>query len=200
MRSIIKLIVVASVLISTSASAQNWGIGFRLGDPSGLTLKHYWSNKALEVSVGRSQFFTGNSFYNKQYQRWYDRRGYTYDKHEFLGYGTSVPISLQVHYLIQNPLGNVNGLNWYFGFGGQARVASYRFSYRYKLPNDNDWIYVNDERVSNVDVGIDAVLGVEYTFPKAPVSLFVDGTVYMELFDDPFVFFLQPGTGVRFRF
>jgi len=200
MRHSITFIALALLLIPTSAAAQDWGIGFRLGDPSGLTVKHYWSNKAFEVSVGRSLFFTGNSFYNKEYQRWYDHRDFKYDKHEFISYGRSVPVALQLHYLVQNPIGKANGFSWYYGFGAQLRMASYRFSYRYKLPNDNDWIYVEDERVSSLDAGADAVLGVEYTFPKAPVSLFVDGTVYMEVFDDPFLFFLQGGTGVRFRF
>ncbi len=196
----IKFLALAALVGSTSAAAQDWGIGFRLGDPSGLTVKHYWSNKAFEVSVGRTHFFTGNTFYNKEYQRWYDRRDFNYDKHEFLAHGPSVPAALQLHYLIQNPIGKVNGLSWYYGFGAQMRLVSYRFSYRYKQPNDNDWIYVTNEQVSSLDVGADAVVGMEYTFPKAPVSLFLDGTIYMELFDDPFLFFLQGGTGVRFRF
>lgn len=200
MRHPINILALSALLISSSASAQDWGIGFRLGDPSGVTVKHYWNNKAFEVSLGRTQFFTRNSFYSKEYERWYDRRDFKYDKHEFLSYGRSVPIGLQLHYLIQNPIAKANGLSWYYGFGGQMRLASYRFSYRYKLPNDNDWVYVSDERVSSLDVGVDGVLGLEYTFPKAPVSVFLDGTLYMELFDDPFLFSLQGGTGLRFRF
>ena len=200
MRHPVKLLALAALLFSTSASAQDWGIGFRLGDPSGLTVKHYWSNKAFEVSVGRTQFFSGSSFYNKEYERWYDHRDFKYDKHEFISYGLSVPIAMQLHYLIHNPIANADGLTWYYGLGAQMRLASYRFSYRYKLPNDNDWFYVNDERVNSFDLGADGVLGMEYTFPKAPVSIFLDATLNMELFDDPFLFFLQGGTGVRFRF
>ena len=200
MRTTIHSLAFVTLLLSTTAAAQDWGIGFRLGDPSGLTVKRYWNNKAFEVSVGRSYLFTGNKFYNKAYERWYDRSDFNYDKHEFLSYAHSVPVGVQLHYLIQNPVGKVNGLSWYYGFGAQIRVVGYQFSYRYKVPNDNEWIYVENARASNVDLAADAVLGMEYTFPKAPVSLFVDGTVSMEVFDDPFLFFLQGGTGVRFRF
>ena len=63
------------------------------------------------------------------------------------------------------------------------------------------WRAIASAIVTNcLDVGVDGVLGLEYTFPKAPVSVFLDGTLYMELFDDPFLFSLQGGTGVRFRF
>lgn len=195
-----KLLALSTVLISTSAAAQDWGIGFRLGDPSGLTVKHYWSNKAFEVSVGRTHFFTGDRFYRKEYDRWYDRRDFNYDKHEYLAYGTSAPIAVQLHYLVQKPISKAEGLSWYYGFGAQLRMESYRFSYRYKLRNDNDWIYVYDEQVNSFDVGADGVLGLEYTFPKAPVSIFLDATLFMEVVDDPFYFSFQGGTGVRFRF
>ena len=44
------------------------------------------------------------------------------------------------------------------------------------------------------------VIGLEYTFSKVPISLFLDGTLFMEIFDDPFLFRPQAGTGARFRF
>lgn len=196
----VKLFTFGALLFASSVSAQDWGIGFRLGDPSGVTVKHYWSNKAFEVSIGRTSFFARNNFYSRQYERWYERRDFHYARHEFLSYGPAVPVALQLHYLIQNPLAKADGLSWYYGFGGQMRLASYRFTYRYKPQDNNDWVYVNDERVNSLDLGVDGVLGLEYTFPKAPVSIFLDGTLYMELFDDPFLFSLQGGIGVRFRF
>ncbi|MBK6832505.1 MAG: hypothetical protein IPG92_18020 [Flavobacteriales bacterium] len=48
--------------------------------------------------------------------------------------------------------------------------------------------------------GADGVIGLEYTFSKVPISLFLDGTLFMEIFDDPFLFRPQAGTGARFRF
>ncbi|MGV9012733.1 MAG: hypothetical protein ACOH13_09085 [Flavobacteriales bacterium] len=195
-----KLLALTTVLISTSVAAQDWGIGFRLGDPSGLTVKHYWNAKAFEVSVGRTQFFSGDRYYNREYDRWYDRGDFNYADHEYIAYGRSAPIAVQLHYLLQKPISNAQGLSWYYGFGAQLRMDSYLFSYRYKPKKENDWIYVYDERVNSVDVGADGVLGLEYNFPKAPVSIFLDATLFMEVVNDPFIFALQGGTGVRFRF
>ena len=43
-----KVLVLILVLFSFQSIAQNNGIGFRLGDPSGITYKRYMGDKALE--------------------------------------------------------------------------------------------------------------------------------------------------------
>ena len=192
-------LVVFLVLCSAPAFAQDWGIGFRLGDPSGLSIKKYAGNKAFELSIGRTHLFSTN-YYNHAYDRWYDGKHFKHADHQFLAYGSSIPVGIQLHYLIHKDIAKATGLVWYYGFGGQVRAQTYRFDYRYKLENDNDWILVSDERVTNIDLGLDGVIGLEYKMKDAPVSFFVDGTLYMELFDEPFVFWPQAGIGGRFRF
>ena len=61
-------------------------------------------------------------------------------------------------------------------------------------------VVVYDQRVNDIDLGVHGVGGVEYTFAAVPISLFLDGTLFMEVVDDPFLFWPQLGTGARFRF
>lgn len=181
--------------------AQSWGLGLRLGDPSGITLKHYKAGKAWELSVGRTRYWYKDDWYGKRFYRWYDGRDFPYAEISYQGYRAGAPIAVQLHFLIRKPLekkGNA-GLEWYYGFGVQARLNTFYYNYRYKLKGNGNWIYVSEERVPNVDVGADAVIGLEYKF-KGPFSLFVDGTLFMEIVDDPFLFRGQAGLGLRYRF
>jgi hypothetical protein len=199
MRPLLCVFLLLSLTVPVSTRAQNWGIGFRLGDPSGLTIKKYSGNKAFELSIGRTHVFSGNHYVGV-YDRWYDGKHFKHKDHQLLGYRSSVPVGIQFHYLIHKDIADATGLTWYYGIGGQLRVRNYRFDYRYKAENGNEWFVVYDERVTAIDLGVDGVIGLEYTFKDAPVSIFLDGTLYMELFDQPFVFWPQAGIGARFRF
>jgi hypothetical protein len=193
------------VLGSFNASGQQWGLGFRLGDPSGLTLKKYSPGKAWELSIGRTGVYRKYkaSWYSERFYKWYERKGYRYDDFDYTGYRAAAPLAIQLHYLWQKPLertaGAGRGLYWYYGLGGQARIGRYFYDYRYRIQG-SDWIYVTREPVVDIDFGVDGVLGLEYTFRSAPISLFVDGTLFMEVVDDPFLFYTQGGIGGRFRF
>ena len=72
-------------------------------------------------------------------------------------------IGLQFHYLIHNEI-LTDELDWYFGAGGQVRNG-----------------YNND-----FDLGIDGVIGLEYTFEGDQFSAFLDGNVFLEIIDNPF--------------
>ncbi len=186
------------------AYSQSWSLGLRLGDPSGLTFKRYQPGKALEINIGRTRYGYRNNWYDKHFNDWYGKQNFPYEEFSYVGYRARAPIAVQVHYLLQKPLGKISQsspgrLDWYYGFGGQARFNTYYYNYRYKLKGNNSWIYVTDERVPDIDLGVDALIGLEYFF-KAPISLFLDATLFMEVVDDPFLFRTQAGLGVRFRF
>jgi len=190
----------ALALLPLASSAQNWGLGFRLGDPSGLTIKKYAGDKAFELSVGRTHLFDRNDYYYDRYDRWYVDQNFNYKAHELLNYGHSRAVGIQFHYLAHKDVKNAAGLKWYYGAGVQLRLMSYRYNYRYKLENGPDWIVVSDQRVTETDFGVDGVIGLEYKIKNAPVSLFVDGTLFMEIVDDPFIFMPQFGIGGRYTF
>ncbi len=200
MRKTLPTLLFLATLLPATALAQQWGVGFRLGDPSGITVKKYWSGHAFEVSLGRTQFFRNDRYYNDHYDHWYSNQNFNHNAHEFLGYRANPALALQLHYLIQKPIKNAANLDWYYGFGGQLRSYHYWYSYRYKPAPGPDWVVVNEESVTEVDLGVDGVIGLEYNFADAPFSIFTDATLYMEVLDNPFAFRTQFGLGARFRF
>jgi hypothetical protein len=176
---------------SSSTTPKNWGIGLRLGDPLGVTLKKYLVNgRALEFNLGSSSSWG------------YDYRHHFYDDNkyrnaQYLGYHRNNAVSFQAHYLFQKPFPNAKGLSWYWGIGAQLRVKRYEFYYRYDA--GNAWIYQED-KVTNVDIGADGIIGLEYDIPKAPLSIFADANLFLEIADDPFDLFGQGGIGIRYNF
>jgi hypothetical protein len=65
-------------------------------------------------------------------------------------------------YEIHNQAFEVDHLNWYYGFG--AHLGSF---------SEND--------VSDFVLGIDGVLGIEYSFTEAPISIGLDWNPYFNL-------------------
>ncbi|HTF82795.1 MAG TPA: hypothetical protein VL947_13760 [Cytophagales bacterium] len=187
----------------SSSSNPNLGIGVRLGDPTGLTVKKYMGRNALEFNIGRTYMFSGGSrYYNRRFDDWYDdwHRNYPhYRELEYVGYSRSVPISMQLHYLFHRDIKEVENLQWYWGLGAQLRIQKYKYKYRYKLDGSPYWYY-EEEGVTDLDVGVDGVLGVEYRIPTLPVSVFADIDLFMEVADNPFAFWFQGGLGARYNF
>lgn len=196
-----KVLVLILVLFSFQSIAQNNGFGFRLGDLSGLTYKKYMGSKALEISLGRTHVFYGNHWYNERFEGWYKDKKYYYDDMHYIAFDKGVgALGLQVHYLFQKPINGTSSstgsLDWYFGIGGQINFHSYRYVYEYKV---NGLWYQSRDRVTNIDLGADGVIGLEYKFSQ-PFSIFIDATLFMEIFDDLFLPWGQGGIGARYNF
>jgi len=180
-------------VLATQAQTQNWGIGLRVGEPMGLTVKRYLpQGRAWEFNLGRSGFYGYN--HQKAFYR-YDRFiGYEYRRHYLQS-----ALGVQLRYLVQRDMGlaEVPGLEWYYGVGGQLR--SYQIDYEYRVRIDNDWEPVR-ERVNNIDLGVDGIVGMEYSWKEVPLTVFLDMNLFLEVADSPFVIHFQGGTGVRYYF
>jgi hypothetical protein len=197
MRSIVLII---SLALTGAAYSQNWGAGIRLGDPNGITLKKYRSGSAFELNVGRTHGLYGRGWYDRRFDGWYPKQNFNYQDFQYLGYRSSVPLGIQVHYLLRRDIAKISGLEWYFGGGGQLRYQSYEFDYRYRLTGDPRWHYARGGRSTDWDVGVDGVIGMEYFFRDVPFSLFLDLTLFVEVADNPFMFWTQGGIGGRYLF
>lgn len=176
----------------TSSSNKNFGVGVKIGDPLGLSLKKYNGNKALELIIGQTYYWGGN-YYNYYYRhdnRFKNKVGYRYGGYD----SRSTPIAVQLRYLIHKDIKEVDGLQWYYGVGGQFRYQTFRYHYW----DVNNVRYY--ERVTDYGIGPDGVLGLEYTFDGVPISLALDLNLYMEIIDRPFLFLFQGGLAARYNF
>jgi len=67
-------------------------------------------------------------------------------------------------YEIHNMAFNVERLKWYFGFGGHIGFWNGNYTHRY-------W---GDEGTNYTVIGIDGILGLEYSFAEVPINLGID--------------------------
>ena len=67
-------------------------------------------------------------------------------------------------YEVHNQAFNAEGLKWYFGFGGHIGFWNGNYSKNY-------W---GDYGTSYTVVGIDGILGLEYSFSEVPINLSLD--------------------------
>lgn len=179
----------ASNRSGASNADKNFSLGLRFGDPAGLTFKKYSGSTAWEVNLGRSYrwgYRYNDRFYH--YERFGDRKLYDYKGHD-----AGPTTALQVHWLKHKDISGAKNLQFYYGLGPQARFTN--VYYRYKFDGRDYY-----ERFTDIDLGIDGVLGLEYTIPGAPLSIFLDANVFVEVFDAPGWFQGQSGLGIRYNF
>ncbi len=180
----------------------NFGIGLRLGDPTGLTVKKFTDNGAIEFSIGRSDMFYGDDYYYREHRYWYNDwyRDYPYYRdYHYMGYESSFPVGIQLHYLFQKSFKGAKNFQWYLGIGGQFRHQRYTYYYRYRYAGSNVYFY-GEETVSDYDIGLDGLFGLEFFIPNTPISIFGDVTLFTEFVDDPVYLWPQGGIGARVNF
>ncbi len=177
----------------SAGSHPSWGVGLRAGNITGLTVKKYFSKSALEFNLGT--LYTYGYNYNKRFHK---------DKYQYVGYGRNNGLGMQLHYMGQRSIKGAAGLEWYYGGGLQMRLDRTNYTYRYKSyygngKNDYVWVETTD-RPGFADIGLDGLIGLEYTFKQVPLSLFVDTNLYLELTHYPGWVNMQGGLGLRYNF
>lgn len=185
---------------SSGSSSYNWGIGVKLGDPYGVSIKKYTGNKAWEFIIGRSGYYWGDrNDYGKHY---FDHKGkYKNNKnYTFLrAYDYGYPLSIQLrHIFFHKDIEGVDGLKWYVGAGAQFRFSSYYIRYEYW--DYNGHYHLEDDKVTDIGLGVDGVIGLEYTFEDLPLSIGLDANLYLEIVDRPFYPLGQGGLSIRYNF
>jgi hypothetical protein len=87
---------------------------------------------------------------------------------------------------------DVTNLNFYYGFGGH--IGSIGSGYYKRFGSDDE--YYNGKHIL---IGADAVLGLEYVIPNAPIAISLDLNPRVELARGPF-FDIAPGLGLKYTF
>lgn len=153
------------------AQYDNWAVGFKLGEPTGVNIRKYFNNiHAIDVTVGTY----GGILSNDRKYRGSDGRY------------KNAGISLQIHYLWHTPLFNSEAVHVYYGIGGQINN---RRSYPDRLAGQYE---------KALTLGGSALAGFEYYIPDNRISVFLEGGTYVELLRRPF--FLSPNISAGLRF
>ena len=95
-------------------------------------------------------------------------------------------------YELNVPVFNTEGLRFYYGFG--AHVGAVGAGVYKRFGGNNE--YYNS---SQVLLGADGVVGLEYVIPNSPIAVSLDLNPRLELSGGPFVD-LAPGLGIKYTF
>jgi hypothetical protein len=87
---------------------------------------------------------------------------------------------------------NTEGLKFYYGFGAHIGAVGAGV---YKRFGGNNELYNS----SQVLLGADGVVGLEYVIPNSPIAISLDLNPRLELIGGPFVD-LAPGLGIKYTF
>lgn len=161
----------------------------------GVTYKKYvgkWT--ALEFTVGAASPYWSRTYYQNSFND-YSR----YDSYIYLSHKLESTVYFQARWLMHFniPVQDMEGkLNWYWGLGGVVKVA--KLTYRFTDPASNP--STRSEVTSDIDVGPEGILGVEYTFEDIPLAVFGDASLMLEVADRPGAARTFGALGVRYNF
>ncbi|PWK26467.1 hypothetical protein LV89_02312 [Arcicella aurantiaca] len=170
-----KRILLLSILLISSISGfsqeKGWALGAKIGDPSGLNIRHYLNNdkNAIEVNVG---VYGGI---------WGLRSNYKDGAFDGAGF------SFSGVYLWHNEM--TTNLKNYYGFGAQFTSRSYY------VPDGT-----GKKEIPTTGLGGLGQVGIEYFLPSSPISIFLEAGAYVELVPSILYFHPQGGGGVRLNF
>jgi len=153
------------------AQYDNWAVGFKLGEPTGIQIRKYFNNvNAIDVSFGTYGGILANV------------RDYRQGKYRNVG------LSFQAHYLWHNALFNSEKAQVYYGFGPQINSRRY-------YPDNQQNQPINYQ--GNISLGGSGLGGFEFFLPDGRMSVFMEGGLYIELLPGPFFTSPNVSGGIR---
>ena len=106
---------------------------------------------------------------------------------EAIGYVTLDGFSASLLKEFHNPIKDVNQLSWYYGYGGHLGIWS------------DEWKRTNiGTGNSNIAVGFDGIIGLEYKFTDAPFNVSIDWQPSFSIIQS--YFNNQGGISIRYTF
>lgn len=159
------------------AVAQNQGIGIRLGDPMGVTYKRYFGNtRAVEFGLGSAGLGWHDGYYKNSFEARDKYDGYRYRSHT-----VENTLYLQGRYLLHYNIDvrDIEGKwDWYWGVGGLLKFSKVKYRFYDDIPPFQETDTDND-----IDFGPEGIIGMEYTFKDAPITIFGEVSLMFEMVD-----------------
>jgi hypothetical protein len=176
------------------------GLGIKLGDPFAITYKYY-PNKHWGVVVDFGRSASG------LYSRYYSEMFTDYTNPDTIDIGESV--KYYSHKVKSDWVGELKllyhidaekvspGLQAYAGLGWEFRSLAINYDYQVQNGPENQ---INSLDRNRFTQGINATIGIEYSYFKLPISAFMELEYYIDVMKDPGWRKLQGGAGLRYVF
>ncbi|TDE18201.1 hypothetical protein [Dyadobacter psychrotolerans] len=169
MKKYFLIIAFSLTVFIASAQTQKWAIGFKIGEPTGVSLRKYGDRNGLDLTIGTYTGFLKNK---KTYKSSKDDLG-------------NIGLTFNGTYLWYVPFLN-DRMMAYGGVGVQLNSRRY-------YPDRN----INSVHTTNISTGPSATAGLEFFFANKPTSFFVEGGGYIELL--PKIFYFNPNLNIGLR-
>ena len=153
----------------SQAQTQKWAVGFKLGEPTAVSLRKYGDQNALDISVGT---YVGLLKNKKTYKTSNDDLA-------------AVGLMFNATYLWYVPMLSERMMA-YGGLGVQVNSRRY-------YPNKD----LREAYTTNISTGPSGTVGLEVFFAQKPTSVFFEGGTYLELL--PKIFYLNPNLSIGIR-
>jgi hypothetical protein len=176
------------------------GLGIKLGDPFAITYKYY-PNKhfAFSVDFGKSASGLYSKYYSQVFPEYTNPD--TVDTGEAVRYYSHkvkadwVGEIKALYYMDAEKISP--GLQVYTGIGWEARSLTIDYDFQVQNGPENEIQDINRSRFTQ---GVQAVLGIEYSYFKLPISAFMELEYYVDVQKDPGWRKVQGGVGLRYIF
>lgn len=177
--------------------AQERGAGIRIGEPISLTYKDFIEDYlSYEVMLGGGGV-NGSDYYKKDFESNPPASNAFYIGHS-ASRGVSLNFRMALHEDITDVFEITQGyLLGYAGVGVQLRTTNVDYSYVLNSSNPNQPVQLEER--TNFDLGPEAFGGAEYYFDEAPISVFAEIGLFVELIDR-INLKGQGGIGIRYLF
>ena len=111
---------------------------------------------------------------------------------------------IQLYGLVESyhKLIKTNKHRWMMYFGGGGHLGYINGYTRVKRWSNTSGYYYEEQRIAGMVIGLDGIVGTEYTFPKVPITLSIEFKPFVELQDFRrfYVNFWDFGFGIKYSF
>ena len=173
------------------------GLGVKFGDPFALTYKYY-PNKhfAIAADFGRSASGLYSTYYRELFDLEIPDPG---DTLSYYSHKVKADWVGEVKLLYHMDGEKISpGLQIYVGVGWEMRSTTIQYDYMAQTTPDETKFFDSD--VKRFTQGIEAVVGIEYSYFKLPISAFMEMEYYVDVMKDPGWRKVQGGVGLRYIF
>jgi len=174
------------------------GVGIKVGDPIGLTYKIYFRQRfAAEVVGGSTTSGLFSDFIIESFEVDPEYQDFTYIGHE-----NEISPTVQARLLIHSPLPagitGETGIDWFIGIGYMVRFLRVNYTFE-SGDNPVDFMIGNIEETFMLS-GPEGILGFEYVLSTIPVTVFVEGGIFIDVQEEISEPRFQGGLGLRYNF
>ena len=111
---------------------------------------------------------------------------------------------IQLYGLVESyhPIIKTNTQHWMMYFGGGGHVGYLNGYNRVRRWSNTSGYYYEEQRIAGMVIGIDGIIGTDYTFNKVPITLSIEFKPFLELqdFRQFKVNFWDFGFGIKYSF